>query len=339
LSKESGVVPNCRGAAKSPTSDKAREVTPPREEHCTMCTRTDIIDTDTQKMDEVTQPEPPTERLRQSRSGKARGLPPIGPRKRQYDPSRHCGAVTSSDGSNCCLPRSFRTQKLRSDPDKRCFLHGGNAPSALIAASRRGNVYGVPIKSGSFGDALEKVRKLRSERPLELFPELLQLRGVVQAFIDSRDEATAQFRAWLFSFNAAVTDAIFAANSEKSALALKACKRLRRNIMNQRPFELYDVSRLSEIIESVGRTVQRIFDMQQRTSLTWEQVTELFDRIGVITARRLSDQPELLQALAKDWESIDVAVIRQVAESAMPAAAVQNVAPIGPPVSCNEACA
>jgi hypothetical protein len=192
-----------------------------------------------------------------------------------------------------------------------------------MAAAKRGTLYGISIKTGSFGEALDKVRKFRREAPLDLFPELLQLRGVVQAFIDSCEENKAQFRAWLFSFNAAVTDAINAAKSEKSALALKACKRIRRNIMNQRPMECFDIGRLSELIDIVGQNVQRIHAMQQRTSLTWEQVTELFDRIGVLAARRLADHPELLKALADDWNAIDVAAIRQVAESAMPAAAAR----------------
>jgi len=224
-----------------------------------------------------------------------RGLyPPKPPRRREYNPDTHCGRPTTTDGLPCTNPMGFQTPHPGTGS---CKYHGGTSPGHI-----KHGLYSK-VQSPSLLDAIQRVKESGVDT-LDLAPEVEVLRAIVLDFVERRDEYTEAVIAFKQSFAPAITIAANADRTQDPVLMQKACRMI-ASAVNERPVEVIDVSAASVIIDRVGRMAERIHKMKQTSTLTWEAVSALLDRMGLVLAHHVKDA-DVIAAISKEWNEIEI---------------------------------
>lgn len=220
--------------------------------------------------------------------------PPKPPRAREYDPDKHCGQATTTDGLPCTNPKGFHTNHLHHG---RCRYHGGGGGHNLI----KHGLYSR-IQSPRILDALARVTE-SGTASLDLEPEVAMLRALVIDFTERHDE----FLAGLIDFKESYEQArTMCMNATEPLGAMKAVLAMQAAI-NMRPTEILDISSVSIVIDRVGKMAERIHKMKQTSTITWESVQQLLDKMGLVLVRHITDG-EIIDKIRKEWHDIEIKI-------------------------------
>ncbi len=217
------------------------------------------------------------------------------PRTRQYDPDKHCGRATTTDGLPCTNTKGFLTPHPGAGL---CKYHGGTSPSAIAKHS----LY-ERVQSPGLLDALARVREANVDST-DLTPEVQALRAIVIDFIERRDEYVEALLDFRLSFSQAVTTALNADRTHDPMLMASACAQIASS-MNLRPTEVVDVADASTIIDRVGKMAERIHKMKTSQTITLDQIKKLLDNMGMSLARHVKDEG-VIAAIQAEWNSLEL---------------------------------
>ncbi len=228
-------------------------------------------------------------------SGWKRGIyPPKPPRTRVYDPAKHCGRATTTDGLPCTNTKGFHTPH---PGEGLCKYHGGTAEGHI-----KHGLY-AKIKSPSLLDALARVREANVD-PTDLTPEVEALRAIVLDFIERRDDYVEALIDFKLSFSQGVTMAINADRTHDPMLMAQACSAI-ASAVNERPTEVVDISGASAIIDRVGKMSERIHKIKTSQTITLDQIKKLLDNMGMSLARHVNDAG-VVAAIQAEWNALEL---------------------------------
>lgn len=193
------------------------------------------------------------------------------------EPHVTCGARLKGRPGTCTKPAGWRTDH---PGQGKCHFHGG----------------ATPIKHGRYSsiqraDLREKIEKFTADPdPLNLAPEVALLRAFVEEFIERWDAIygpDGALLAWHESYLAGKED------------------------RERKPRELPDFSSITNLVDKVGRMVERIHKFQHENALGLPVVNRIVEQMGADLIAALNetktpaDQTDaILAAVERRWNSI-----------------------------------
>ena len=208
-----------------------------------------------------------------------------------FDADRHCGARTRS-GKPCRNPQGFRVPGR--EGVGRCYLHGGPAH----AASRKHGLYAT-LRSPRVRELLERVEESGQDM-LDLEPEARLCRALTVDYLERYAEISEALTAWK-----ATTDAKLEAMREALRDGdLGEAERVLTELHEARcqPPRSLDVQAVGQLVERIGRTVERMHKIRMETSVTGEQLKFIFEAQARILRKYLGEAT--LRRVLKDYEQI-----------------------------------
>lgn len=240
--------------------------------------------------------------------------------------SSFCGAKTRN-GGRCRRPSGWGTS---SPGHGRCKLHGANG--------------GRPIETGKYSRyGIIKSAEARRYRehfeadpdPLNLLPDVLELRVRIADFCDRYDEYTAALLAWHGSYTIEWARASddwqkrYADWHATYAERLDRVRELNRNDhleldeppmppdpgdMLPKPRKVIDILQASQFLGMVGNLVERIQKRDEERGITLLELNDILKRHGVELISALNEsvennelRTEILSKVADRWDAIPVA--------------------------------
>lgn len=244
---------------------------------------------------------------------KKKTYPPRKPRIVDYDPEKHCGHI-AQDGLPCTLAKGWGTDHLGTG---RCKWAGGG--------KKGGKPPGRPPITGIYSKTTHKrLRELIAEAgaehrdPLDLVPEINQLRALNRDFIDRyQDFADALMTFWR-SYNPnlkVLLDQAHRVPADREevrdyfAMLKKAASDV-ENTLHERPRQILDITDAAALADKVGRLAERIHKMQEQRGLSGYKLQKTLEAVGQVVGKQLRKQPidnpdGVMDAIQAEWDQID----------------------------------
>lgn len=244
---------------------------------------------------------------------KKKEWPPRPPRKIAYDPAKHCGHKTR-DGLPCTLPKGWGTDHVG---EGRCRIRGGGR--------KGGKPMGRPPIHGLYSKTTHKrLRQLIEEAttehsdPLDLIPEIVQLRALNRDFIDRYEEFADALMTFWRSYQPALKELLDQAHKvprdrdevQEYFATLKKLATDVENTLHERPRQILDITDAAALADKVGRTAERVHKMQEQRGLAGYKLQKTLEAMGQVVGKQLRQQPiddpdAVMEAIDAEWGKID----------------------------------
>ncbi|GAA4015594.1 hypothetical protein GCM10022631_29680 [Deinococcus rubellus] len=222
-----------------------------------------------------------------------------------------CGAKGRRNGKPCRHPAGFRTDHSGSG---RCWLHGGltPAPKGRYTSIRRARIKELLIEFQDDPD------------PLNLLPEAMLLRALVQDFIDRFDEQDQMLTRWNLSFEKAFQSDWSAWWNELRADALECEGDLSEELLvampdpmtylPSKPLRMSDITKVSSLIDKIGTMVERIRKARSVETFSMNTIDLLWTAMSAHLTQAMleviEDDPlrsQLHASVEEKWSTISLA--------------------------------
>ncbi len=207
--------------------------------------------------------------------------------KRMFSQERHCGARTRS-GAPCVRGKGERTGHRGQG---RCWLHGGQSrvKHGMYSAITRPNLRKL----------MDEISQT-TEDLMDLEPELLLLKALTIDYSNRYDAFCEALESWYPSHGEAVRVLL---NTNDAGQIKKAIVQLRESI-NARPARVPDITAVSQLVDRIGKTVERMHKLQTAGAVSINELKRIMDAMGEVVSRHVDE--ETSQRIETEWKQIQV---------------------------------
>jgi len=226
---------------------------------------------------------------------KKKKYPPRKPRKIKFDVKKHCGHTTQ-DGSPCTKVKGYGTDHLG---EGRCKFGGGGGKGK---PSGRPPTHGLfrKLKSPALKKWLDNMEETEFDT-MNLEPAARMLWGLTMDFVERYSDSTDALIVW-HNLKESSIDDIFKSLETRNVKKLREGLISLRSTMSRRPDRILDITAASQLVDKIGKTVERIHKIQSERTITAAHLNEIYTKM-TITITRHCDEKQLAKIL-HEWEGI-----------------------------------